>query len=84
MFKLIQQKLKESLILDENEPILSLIHVSDYIKQQNKKVRDDTAALSPASKKFILLASSITLVLYIYFVDLVNYFNSNLNLSQTC
>ena len=60
MLKEIQQKLKESLILDEDEPILSLIQVVDYLKQQqqNKKAREETVALLPANKKYLLLASS--------------------------
>ena len=64
MFKSIQQKLKDSLILCENETILSLIYAIDLTKkqQQQKKIaKEELAALLP-SKKYCLIATSIYLL----------------------
>lgn len=62
MVQNVNQKIKESMILDANEPILSLTQVSDYLKyvQQYKKVvKDETAAaLLTPNKNFYLFASS--------------------------
>jgi hypothetical protein len=57
----VQQKLKESSILDENEPILSLIQVTDYLKyqQQFKKIaKEELTNLLANTKSYHLLASS--------------------------
>jgi hypothetical protein len=63
MFKSIQQKLKEASILDENEPVLSLIQVCDFNKQQQlfKKIHkeDLPAGLLNTNKNYYLLASSM-------------------------
>ena len=64
MFKSIQQKLKDSLILCENETILSLIYAIDLTKkqhQQKKIAKEELAALLP-SKKYCLIATSIYLL----------------------
>jgi hypothetical protein len=61
MSKTIQQRLKDSLILDENEPILSFIQVADYLKhqQQFKKIpKEEIASLLTKDKSYYLLASS--------------------------
>jgi hypothetical protein len=61
MSKTIQQKLKDSLILDENEPILSFIQVADYLKhqQQFKKIsKEELSSILTANKSYYLLASS--------------------------
>jgi hypothetical protein len=69
MSKTIQQKLKDSLILDENEPILSFIQVADYLKhqQQFKKIsKEELSSLLTANKSYYLLASSINFFIYLY------------------
>jgi hypothetical protein len=61
MFKSIEQKLKDASILDENEPILSFIQVSDYLKQQQqfkKIMKEEIASLLLNSKQYYFLASS--------------------------
>lgn len=68
MSKTIQQKLKDSLILDENEPILSFIQVADYLKhqQQFKKIsKEELSSILTANKSYYLLASSKSFILII-------------------
>jgi hypothetical protein len=61
MYESIQKKLVQSLILDENEPVLSFIQVVDFVKQQQqfkKIVKEELANLLTNVKHYYLLASS--------------------------
>ena len=62
MLKEIKEKIRKSLLVDENERILSLVQVIDYARYQQqlkKLVKDETAAsLVAQSNTFYLLASS--------------------------
>jgi hypothetical protein len=59
MFKQLENKIKDMLIIDENEPILSHIQVIDYIKQQQilKKNKEDIVHLLTPKRYSIIITS---------------------------
>jgi hypothetical protein len=57
MIKAVQQKLRETSILDESDLILSLVQVTDLLKKekaQKKQMKEEFLALIPANKYFLV------------------------------
>lgn len=84
MSKTIQQKLRESAILDKNEPILSFVRVFDYVKHQQlfqKILKEEIASLFPANKTYYLLVSSKYLLVFYFFIlnsaNQIHFFSQN-------